>query len=470
LKTQGGVGLGQGFESVIGRVEYFQLGKFIIYDALSLPWGNAGEKTGQIGSGILRRFKVIFNYSKSQLILEPGKLYGQPYSLLTHGHKPPLAAPNATPASDNPPHIVTPPPDFLPTVPHGFSVNVFARGFKNPRWLAVAPNGDVLASDSTTNEITILRDKNGAGIAQHREVFVGGLTEPFAVATHNGYLYVANTNEILRYRFDPKTSKRTGPPEHVLTLPGNGYNQHWTRTIAFTRDGKRLFVSVGSETDASIESDTRRAAVLVCDPDGKNMRVYASGLRNAVGLAFDPWAGNLWASVNERDGLGDELPPDYFTSIQDNGFYGWPYSYIGDYVDIRIKARPELVAKAIVPDLLLGAHVAPLQIAFYNNDQFPEGYNHGAFLVEHGSWNRSIRSGYQVVYIPFLKNQPSSIPEPFLTGFVPDVSKADVYGRPAGIAVARDGALLVSDDEANVIYRIAYRKRISQPTAKETKY
>jgi glucose/arabinose dehydrogenase len=238
-----------------------------------------------------------------------------------------------------------------------------------------------------------------------------------------------------------------------MDLPGGG---HETRSVAFSADGKHLFISVGSESNVSPGEEPIRAAVTICDPDGKNARQFATGLRNAVGLAIETVTGEVWVSVNERDELGDNLPPDYFTSVKDGGFYGWPYSYIGDNVDARVKPpRPDLVARAIVPDVLLGAHVAPLQFAFYGGKQFPESYRGGAFIAEHGSWNRSTRAGYQVAFVAFKNGKPSADPVPFVTGLVPDPTKSDVLGRPVGVAVAPDGSLLVSDDGAAVIYRIS---------------
>jgi glucose/arabinose dehydrogenase len=333
---------------------------------------------------------------------------------------------------------------------------VFARGFKVPRWLAVAPNGDIFVTDSRAGELIVLRDARNTGSAQQRETFVTGLDQPFGVAFQGDYVYVGNTSAVARFRFDPKTSKRLGEAEHIIDLPGGGYNQHWTRTVAFSRDGKHLFVSVGSKTNVSVEADERRAAIIICDPDGKNSRIYARGLRNAVGIGIEPTTGQLWASVNERDNIGDNVPPDYFTAVRDGGFYGWPYSYIGDNVDVRATPpQPDLVAKAIVPDVLLVPHAAALEFTFYTASQFPGKYHHGVFIAEHGSWNRATRSGYDVVFIPFSGGKPAADPIPFLTGLVPDPSKRDVYGRPVGIAVAKDGSLLVSDDGAKVIYRIS---------------
>jgi glucose/arabinose dehydrogenase len=356
----------------------------------------------------------------------------------------------------NDPVIVSPPADFKPNVPPGFEVSVFAKDFKQPRWLATAPNGDVFVADSAAGKVVVLHVSGCK--PESRETFADNLNLPFGIAFHDNYVYIANTNEVLRFRYDPKTSKRMGTAEHILDLPGMGYNQHWTRTIAFSPDGQTLFVSVGSRSNVAIESDSRRAAILAADPDGRNARIFAAGLRNAVGIGFNPDSGQLWATVNERDDLGEDVPSDYFTHIVQGGFYGWPYAYLGRHVDNRVAPRPYLVDKTIVPDLLLGAHVAPLQFVFYEQGEFPSSYRHGAFITEHGSWNRRVRDGYRVVFVPFRDGTPSGEPQPFLTGFVPDPGGKDVYGRLVGTAVAADGSLLVSDDGANVIWRISYEK------------
>jgi glucose/arabinose dehydrogenase len=372
---------------------------------------------------------------------------------VTHGKKPILPLPYATKSAANSPSKVAPPDGFLPTVPAGFKINVFATGFKRPRWLIVAPNNDIFLADTGAGEIVILRDPQNTGGAQVRENFVTGLTRPFGIAFHDDYVYVGTMKELVRFKYDPKTSKRLGEAEPLLSLPGGG---HDTRSVVFSKDGKHVLIGVGSESNVSPGEEPIRAAVTICDPDGKNARQFATGLRNPVGLALDPATGLVWTSVNERDELGDDLPPDYFTSLKDGGFYGWPYSYIGDNVDARVKPqRPDLVSKAIIPDVLLGAHVAPLQFAFYTGNQFPESYRGGAFVAEHGSWNRSKRSGYQIAFVAFKDGQPSADPVPFMTGLVPDPSSGTVYGRPVGVAVAPDGSLLVSDDGASVVYRIS---------------
>jgi glucose/arabinose dehydrogenase len=395
-------------------------------------------------------FFVIYLIELALLVLPAG-------AQVTHGQKPQLPAPYESKSAGNGPGSTKPPAGFLPTVPEGFHVNVFAREFKVPRFLAVAPNGDVFVADTGAGQVIVLRDSRHTGDAQEREIFAKDLSRPFGIAFHDDYVYVGNTGAVVRFKYDSKTSKRTGQAEKLLDLPPGG--GHFTRTIAFSKDGTKLYVSVGSSGNIDIEKDARRAAVLTSDPDGKNWRIFASGLRNAVGLGIEPVTGAVWVTVNERDELGDNLPPDYFTSVEDGGFYGWPYSYIGSNMDPRVKPqKPDLVAKAIIPDVLLGAHVAPLQFTFYTATQFPEQYRGGAFVAEHGSWNRATRSGYQVAFVGFKDGKAASDPAPFLTGLVPDPSGKNVNGRPVGVTVAQDGALLVSDDGAGVIYRVSYAK------------
>ncbi len=318
---------------------------------------------------------------------------------------------------ENWPVVVEPPPGFQPEVPSGFRVSVLARGFASPRWLAIAPNGDVFVADSAAGKVIVLHGISPQGTVQSKTVFAQDLNLPFGIAFHGDYVYVADTNEILRFRYDPTSSKRLGDADRLLDLPGLGYNQHWTRSLAISADGLKLFVSVGSQTNVGVESDVRRAAILVTDTDGRNMRVYASGLRNAVGIACNPDSGDLWATVNERDDIGDDLPSDYFTRVRDQGFYGWPYGYGDGYVDNQVSARPDLLSTMIRPDVLLGAHVAPLQFTFYEKHQFPPEYSHGAFIAEHGSWNRQIRSGYQIVFVRFQNGLPIENTVAVLLGF-----------------------------------------------------
>jgi len=357
---------------------------------------------------------------------------------------------------ENWPVLVSPPPNFRPEVPPGFRVSIFATGLVGPRWLAVSPNGDVFVAESAAGQVLVLHALSAQGNAGSRDVFADHLNLPFGIAFQRQYVYIADTNEVLRFRYDPESSKRLGNAEHILDLPGFGYNQHWTRSLAFSPDGLKLFVSVGSRTNVSIESDPRRAAILASDPDGRNMQIYASGLRNAVGIACNPESGDLWATVNERDDIGDDIPSDYFTRIRNNGFYGWPYAYGDRHPDNQVSPRPDLVARMMLPEILLGAHVAPLQFAFYDKQQFPRQYWGGAFIAEHGSWNRRIRSGYQVVFVPFHDGVPTGKPMPFFSGFVPNPAGKEVYGRMVGAAVAADGALLISDDARRVIWQISY--------------
>ncbi len=385
-------------------------------------------------------------------LLAGGNLAAQ----VTHGQKPKLPTPFETKSAGNGPERTKPPAGFLPTVPEGFRISVYAQNFRRPRWLTVAPNGDIFLADTGAGEIVVMRDLQNTGGPKEREVFVDGMRRPFGIAFHEDYVYVGNMNELVRFRYDPKTSKRLGEKEHLMDLPSGG---HDTRSLAFSPEGKHLFIGVGSESNIDTGEDPRRAAVTICDPDGNNARRYATGLRNPVGLAIEPVTGSVWTSVNERDDLGDNLPPDYFTSLKDRGFYGWPYSYIGDNVDPRVnQEHPELVKRAIIPDVLLEAHVAPLQFAFYTGKQFPKSYWGGAFIAEHGSWNRATRSGYQIEFVAFQDGKPSADPVPFMTGLVPDPSSSQVYGRPVGVTVAPDGSLLVSDDGAGVVYRISATK------------
>jgi len=373
-----------------------------------------------------------------------------------HGQKPNLPAPFVTKSAANAPDTVQAPASFLPTVPAGFQINVFARDFKRPRLLTVAPNGDIFLAENGANQIVILRDPNHTGGAQERTIFATGTTRVFGIAFHDDYVYVGNMSSLVRFKYDPKTSKRLGEAEKLLDLPGGG---HDTRNLAVTSDDKHLLIAVGSASNISPGEPAMRAAVTICDLDGKNARQYATGLRNPVGLMIEPVTGTPWVTVNERDELGDDLPPDYLTSIQDGGFYGWPYSYIGNNVDPRVKPQmPDLVARAIIPDVLLGAHVAPLQFTFYTGKQFPANYWGGAFVAEHGSWNRANRSGYQVAFVAFKEGKPLAAPVPFMTGLVPDPKSSLVYGRPVGVTTAPDGSLLVSDDGVGVIYRISYSK------------
>ena len=389
-----------------------------------------------------------------------------------------LPEPFETPWNRASPSIVEAPAGAELSVPPGFEVNVFAEGLSNPRRMALAPNGDVFVTESRAGEIVLLRDADGDGVAERRETFATGLERPFGMAFQDGFLYVGNNDAVVRFPYVPGQLQAQGVPEHVVDLPVSsdaldhdtaerlgidvnrtrGFN-HWTRNLIFGPDGRKMYVSVGSATNAMPGSDPRRAAINEYDADGSGHRVFAGGLRNPVPLAFYPGSTTLWTAVHERDHLGDELAPDYVTSVTDGGFYGWPYAYIGPNPEpILNGARPDLVEKTIVPDVLLPAHAAPMGMAFYTGDQFPEAYRNSAFVALHGSINRLDLVGYSLVRIPFAGGRPSGPPEDFLTGFiVRDDEEKEVWGRPVDVLQSADGALLISDDAGNRIFRVWYR-------------
>lgn len=358
--------------------------------------------------------------------------------------------------------VIPQPSNAVLNVPKGFKVNIFAEGdFRYPRWMALAPNGDVFVADSRANAIIVLRDANKDGVAEQRFVFSDKLAQPFGMAFHKDWFYVANTDSVVRFDYKSGQTQAAGQPERVVELTPGGYNQHWTRNILFSPDGKRMFVSIGSATNVDVEADPRRAAISIYDPDGRNHKIYAGGLRNPIGLAWNPKTGKLWTAVNERDGLGDDLVPDYATSVKEGGFYGWPYSYLGQNEDPRRKGEnPELVKKAIVPDVLFTSHVAALGILFYSGKMFPKEYQGDAFVAFHGSWNRAKLSGYAVVRIPFdAKGKlEGNRYENFVSGWLPDENSNEVWGRPVGLLVAADGSLLITDDGTRKIWRVSYGK------------
>jgi glucose/arabinose dehydrogenase len=373
-----------------------------------------------------------------------------------------LPAPFHTQSARRQSRVVPQPADAKLYVPRGFKVNVFAEGeFRYPRWMALAPNGDVFLADSRANSVIVLRDKNKDGVAEERFVFSDKLSQPFGMAFHKDWFYVANTDSIVRFRYRAGQTVADGEPEKLVELTAGGYNQHWTRNILFSPDGTRMFVSIGSATNVNVEADPRRAAISVYDPDGKNHRIYASGLRNPIGLAWNPKTGELWTAVNERDGLGDDLVPDYATSVKEGGFYGWPFSYIGQNEEPRRKGEnPDLVKKAIVPDVLFTSHVAALGIQFYTGKMFPKEYRGDAFVAMHGSWNRQKLSGYKVVRIRFddKGRLEGNSYEDFVSGWLPDENSNEVWGRPVGLLVAADGSLLITDDGGRKIWRVSYGK------------
>lgn len=390
---------------------------------------------------------------------QSSKSGGAPNGLAHHeitvGSLPP---PRATKDAENPPRVIARPANAELQVPPGFSVSVFAEGgFEWARWMALAPNGDIFVSDADANSIVVLRDTDGNGTADGRFTFATGLNRPFGMAFWREYLYVGNTDSVVRFRYRAGQTKADGAPEKIAELPGRGYRQHWTRNIQFNPAGTKMYVTVGSATDVDAEPEPR-ASILEFNPDGSGRRIFASGLRNPIGLAFQPGTEKLWAAVQERDHLGDDLPPDYFTDVQDGGFYGWPYSYAGQFEDPRHRGeRPDLVKRAIVPRVLIQPHSAVLGLVFYAGKMFPKEYRGDAFVALHGSWNRSRRTGYKVIRIKFKNGNPVGGYDDFLTGWMLGEDRAEVWGRPVGLLVLPDGSLLVADDGANKIWRITYR-------------
>jgi glucose/arabinose dehydrogenase len=372
-----------------------------------------------------------------------------------------LPAPFASESVRRNSKVVPMPADASINVPKGFKVNIYAQGdFKYPRWMVLAPNGDVFVADSNANSIIVLRDKDKDGVAEERFVFADKLSQPFGMAFHKDWFYVASTDSIVRFPYKNGDTKASGAAEKLVELTRGGYNQHWTRNILFSPDGTKMFVSIGSETNADVEKDERRAAISVYDPDGKNHRIYAAGLRNPIGLAWNPKTGELWTAVNERDGLGDDLVPDYVTSVKDGAFYGFPYAYIGQNEEPRRKGEnPELVKKTIVPDVLLTSHSAALGIAFYTGKNFPKEYQGDAFVALHGSWNRQKLTGYKIIRVRFKNGKlVGNGYEDFMTGWLPNEDSNEVWGRPVGLLVNSDGSLLVADDSGKKIWRVSYGK------------
>jgi glucose/arabinose dehydrogenase len=376
------------------------------------------------------------------------------------------------------------PPGGAPGAAAGLAVKAFASGLDHPRWLLVLPNGDVLVAETnaperpedkkgirgyvmgkvmakagaavpSANRITLLRDADGDGVAETKTAFLKGLNSPFGMALVGDMLYVANTDGIVRFPYREGAHEITAAAQPVAALPGGPLNHHWTKNIIASRDGRKLYATSGSNSNVAengIDKEVDRAAILEVDIASGKTRPFASGLRNPNGLAWNPQTGALWTVVNERDELGSDLVPDYLTSVQEGGFYGWPYSYYGRHVDERVQPpRPDLVEKALVPDYALGSHVAALGLAFYTGSLMPQFAN-GAIVGQHGSWNRKPLSGYNVVHVPFREGRPAGKPVEILSGFVD--GNGDALGRPVGVAVDRQGAILVADDVGNVIWRV----------------
>jgi glucose/arabinose dehydrogenase len=375
-----------------------------------------------------------------------------------------LPPPNATRAVANPPTLIPWPKGKMPAAPAGFEVSLFADQLDNPRMIYVLSNGDVLVMESVPQQspsrILLLRDTAKTGKPSERHSFLRRLNMAFGMALIGNRFYVGNTDEVVVFPYQTGDTQIRRRSEKVLDLPGGG---HYTRNLLPDPSGKKIYVAVGSATNVDEqrvdEKDPRRAAILQVNPDGSGMRVFAAGMRNPVGMDWEPQTRALWTVVNERDMLGDELVPDYLTSVRDGAFYGWPYSYFGQNEDPRKKGqRPDLVAKAIKPDFALGSHVAPLGLTFYRGKSFPARYHGGAFIGMHGSWNRSELVGYKVAFVPFQNGKPSGPLEDFLTGFIANPKTSDVYGRPVGVAIWTDGSLLVADDASGKIWRVSAKK------------
>ncbi len=392
---------------------------------------------------------------------KPSKVVSEDSDIVT------LPEPYATSSTVKLSEVIGWPDNKTPIAPAGFTVSRLATKLKNPRWIYVAPNGDIFVSEASTekgksaNDILLLRDTKSDGNADLQTVYISGLNQPFGMLVLGNYFYVGCTDGLYRYPYVAGANSITAKGEKILELPAGGYNNHWTRNVIANKDGSKLYVSVGSGSNVGehgMDNEIRRANILEINPDGSGEKIYANGIRNPVGMGWQPGTNVLWAAVNERDNLGDELVPDYLTSIKPGGFYGWPYSYYGNHPDPRMKGeRPDLVAKAIVPDVSLGAHTASLGLVFYDKNAFPSKYKNGVFIGQHGSWNRSIFAGYKVAFVPFVNGKPQK-PEDFLTGFIADENKNTVYGRPVGVAVTNDGSLLVADDAGNTIWKVTANK------------
>jgi len=378
--------------------------------------------------------------------------------------------------------VVPWPEGKTPTAPEGFVVTKFAEGMKSPRNIVIAPNGDVIVvlsnsqrtkveqaaneisgkaksevQGKSVNTVMLFRDADKDGKPEVISTFLTGLNQPYGAAFIGNSFYVANTDGVWMYPYKTGDTQITGEGKKILSLPAGGYNNHWTRNLLVKPDQSKLYVSVGSGSNVAekgLDNEIRRANILEINPDGTGEKIYGSGLRNPVGMAWAPGTNALWTAVNERDGLGDDLVPDYITSVKEGAFYGWPFSYFGQNEDPRLKGQaPELVAKALIPDIPVGSHTASLGLAFYTANKFPAKYQGGVFIGQHGSWNRSQLVGYKVAFIPFKNGKPTGKLTDFLTGFIKN--EKEVYGKPVGVAVAQDGSLLVADDVSGIIWRVA---------------
>jgi glucose/arabinose dehydrogenase len=371
-----------------------------------------------------------------------------------------LPPPYATESVSRQNNIVDWPAGQMPTAPAGFTVSKFANALKEPRQAYVGPNNDVFICESKTGQISVFRDKDKDGTYETRQTFINKLNKPFGMLILKNSFYIANTDGVYKYPYAADMLKLVTKGIKILSLPDNG--RHWTRNIIANADGSKIYVAVGSSSNVAedgIDKENRRACIIEINPDGTGERIFASGLRNPVGMDWNPVTKELWTAVNERDELGDDLVPDYLTSVKDNGFYGWPYSYFGNLPDPRMEGKgKDMAAKAIVPDVPVGSHTASLGLAFDSKGQLPGKYKNGLFTGQHGSWNRSKITGYKVAFVPFANGKPSGKPEDFLTGFVANAEKFNVYGRPVGVTMMPDGSLLVCDDAGNTVWKVSPKK------------
>ncbi|MGJ3250262.1 MAG: PQQ-dependent sugar dehydrogenase [Elainellaceae cyanobacterium] len=376
-----------------------------------------------------------------------------------------LPPPYASQSVAKSPNVVPVPQNPTLNVPEGFTVNVFADGLDRPRWLALTPSGDVLVTETRQNRIRLLKDTNGDGVADVKEQFAGpenGLDIPFGMAFTDNFFFLGNSSAVLRFPYSQGQDQLTGRGEPIADLPGGGYRQHWTRNVIVSPNEQKLYVSIGSRSNVDREP-LPRASVQRMNLDGSNMETFAYGLRNPVGLDFHPVTGELYTTVNERDGLGDDLVPDYLTRIQYGEFYGWPYTYLKPNLLDPRQARgdrslnPDLAAETQTPDVLFQSHSAALGLKFYTQDTFPEEYRNGAFVAFRGSWNRSRGTGYKIVFVPFTDGRPDGYYEDFVTGFLTDPLGPTTWGRPVGVLVMPDGSLLFTEEMNNRIYRVQYQ-------------
>ncbi|MHC1548725.1 PQQ-dependent sugar dehydrogenase [Phyllobacterium sp. K27] len=419
----------------------------------------------------------VYFYSQESATVAIEQGYG-PNPVLPAPNPKPIPTVNVAKASEWPEGVT-------PKAAPGLKVNALAKDLDHPRMIRALPNGDVLVAESNAPEkkdqgfsvrtwledlmksqagakvksadrIILLRDADNDGVAEVRETFLQDLRSPFGMTLANGKLYIANTDSIVSVPYMDGDTQSTATPEKVADLPGGPINHHWTKDVTASADGRKLYATVGSNSNVGengMDAEKNRASVLEIDLETGQQRVFASGLRNPNGISWNPESGELWVAVNERDEIGSDLVPDYMTSVKEGGFYGWPYSYYGQNVDMRVKPQnPELVAKAIKPDYALGAHTASLGLTFNTSSLLGPEYQNGAFIGQHGSWNRKPRSGYKVIYVPFADGKPNGAPKDILTGFISDNDEA--FGRPVGVAIAKDGALLVADDVGNTIWRV----------------